>query len=592
MGRIPEEIIRQVIDRADIVDIISSYVPLKKSGRNFKALSPFRNEKTPSFVVSPEKQIFHCFSSGLGGNVVSFIMKMERMEFPEAVRFLAQKVGVVIPEENSAHSAADNIRNQIFAINEAAVQFYHEQLLTNKSHEAQSAREYLKKREISLETVRQFMLGFAPDKWDSLLNFLRQKDISFALMEKAGLVVARKSGEGFYDAFRNRIIFPILDTRAHCRAFGARTLEKDNPAKYINSSETPVYTKGHHLYGFHLARQAILDQNEVVVVEGYFDCIVPHQAGVRNVVASLGTALTIEQVRLLGRYTKNVVMLFDADAAGESAMLRSLDMLVAEGMNVRIARLTQGEDPDSYIRKFGADSFRKCLEEAQSVFEFKLNKLRQEYGDVNLEAKAKIVAEMVTTLAKFPNAVLREGYTEDLAKKLSIPVRAIHQEMQAALSKQETPRSVIVDSQPTENFQGSLRAVERNILKLVLSDNQYVAVTFEQVALDDFEDVRVRQIMAKIQELSRDQNELSVSALMSSLSDQSLQQIVSQLVAEEEPVRNDREKIYRDCMSRLKSDSLKRIRKQLLEQIRKAELSGNNVLLEELQNQFNQYIKL
>jgi DNA primase len=590
MGRIPEDIIRQVIERADIVDVVSAYIPLKKAGRNFKALSPFRTEKTPSFIVSPDKQIFHCFSSGNGGNVVTFVMKMEHMEFPEAVRFLAQRIGIEIPQESQAAQSADNIRQQIFTVNELAVQFYHEQLLTEKSVSAKTAREYLKQRDISLETVQKFRLGFALDKWDGLLNYLRAKSIPLSLMDKAGLIIPRKGGDGYFDCFRDRIIFPIFDTRSHCRAFGARSLDKDNPAKYINSPETPIYTKGHHLYGFNLARQAVTQQDQVVIVEGYIDCIMPQQSGVNNVVASLGTALTVEQVRLLGRYTKNIVMLFDADSAGQSAMLRSLDMLIEEGMDVRVANLAEGEDPDSYIRKFGIELFREKLQEANSLFEFKFNALKEKYGDKSIEGKAKIVAEMIPTIIKFSSAVLKEGYVQQLAKGLLIPDRAVWQEVEK-MPLEQTRKNSFQELAAASVIQESIRGVEKDILKLVLSDSEYVSPTKGSVALENFQDKRVRAIMTVIYELSDKGVEVSVSGLMQSLRDQALQQIVSELVAEDEGIPGDKDKMHRDYLNRLRTDRLKTTRKQLLDQIRDAELAGDQERLEQLKELFNQVLK-
>ena len=403
MGRIPEEIIAQVIDRCDIVETISSYIPLKRAGRSFKAVCPFHHEKTPSFIVNPDKQIFHCFGCGVGGNVVNFVMKQERMEFPEAIRFLAQKVNVTIPgdETPQAHHA-NNIRQAILRVNALAAAFFHKTLLSDKSPEAKNAREYLKDRGIDLNAVRVFQLGFAPRQWDALLIYLKQEGISLGLMEKAGLIIPRESGQGYYDRFRNRVVFPIFDTRAHCRAFGARALDNAEGAKYLNSPETIIYTKGHHLYGFHLAKQAIAEEDCVVIVEGYVDCLIPYQAGVRNIVASLGTALTVDQIRLLRRYTPRVVMLFDMDPAGEAAMMRSLDTLIEEGMEVRVATLAPGEDPDSFVRRQGVDDFRNRIAAAQTVFDYKLDVLTRRHGIQTPDGKAQIAAGCCRRYTDFP----------------------------------------------------------------------------------------------------------------------------------------------------------------------------------------------
>ena len=352
MGLIPDEIIAQVLDRCDIVELISEYVTLKKAGRNFKACCPFHHEKTPSFVVNRDKQIYHCFGCGAGGNVIGFLMSHDHMDFPSAVRHLAQKAGIAIPETSSdASSETMGVRDMVLKANELTVDFFHD-ILIKGQRGANSAQDYLKKRQVRLETAQKLKLGFAPDSWDGLITFLRSKNISLSIMEKAGLVIPREKSEGFYDRFRDRVIFPIFDLRGKCIAFGGRTMKAESGAKYMNSPETPVYAKREHLYGLHFAKQAIAQKDCAVVVEGYMDFLTPFQAGTENIVASLGTALTSEQIRLIRRYTRNVVMLYDADMAGQMATLRSLDLLVEEDMHVKIALLTSGEDPDSFIQKF------------------------------------------------------------------------------------------------------------------------------------------------------------------------------------------------------------------------------------------------
>ncbi len=323
MGLIAQEIITQILDRANIVEIIAGYIPLKQAGRNFKAPCPFHHEKTPSFVVNPDKQIFHCFGCGVGGNVVSFVMKQERMEFPEALRFLADKTGVEIPETEARNNPLAELRQQILKVNDVAAKFYHNNLLSDKSELAKSAREYLKNRGLGFDHASKFQLGLALDAWDGLLKVLREQNFSAGFLEKAGLLIAKNQGSGHYDRFRQRVIFPIFNARSEVVAFGARSMDKDNPAKYINSPETALYTKGQYLYGLNWAKDMIGRLDAVVVVEGYMDFITPFSAGVENVVASLGTALTVEQIRLIRRYTRNVVMLFDADPAGQAAMIRS-----------------------------------------------------------------------------------------------------------------------------------------------------------------------------------------------------------------------------------------------------------------------------
>lgn len=588
MPLIPEEIISQVKDRSDIVEIVSNYVTLKKAGRNFKGLSPFNHEKTPSFVVSPDKQIFHCFSSGIGGNVIVFIMQMERLNFPEAIRFLARKHGIEIPENYSENSGQRNNREIIFQINEIAASYYHDILLSDKSSAAAQAREYLKQRGLTLETVKKFKVGFALDQWDGLIQYLRPKNITLGVMEQAGLIIARDNKEGYYDRFRNRIIFPITDNQSRIRAFGARTQENTG-AKYINSPETEIYTKGDHLYGFDLAKSSITQNDFAVIVEGYMDCIMPQQAGYENIVASLGTALTQQQIRYLRRFTKNVIMLYDNDKAGEAAMIRSFDMLIEEGMDVRVASLMKDEDPDSYIRKFGIDSFRKKLSESLGLFDYKLQQLSIKHDPQTVEGKAKICDEMLPTINRYTHAVKQAGYISRLAERLDIPENVLGVELkklQEGLRKPVQPAVAL-----TKKSVVPARAVESSLLKLLLEEAEYIPATLREVNLEDFQDSKIRNIISRLFDLFDQGKTPNSSDLINSFDDQETIQLISSLVTEDQVIVGDKEKIYRDCVIRIKKDRGKSQRKELLEKIKAAEDAGDHNKLEILRQQFNQSIK-
>ncbi len=591
MGLIPEEIIAQTIDRCDIVETISSYIPLKRTGRNFKAACPFHHEKTPSFVVNPDKQIFHCFGCGVGGNVVNFIMKQERMEFPEAIRFLAQKVNIVIPSDQTpqAHHA-DNVRQAILKVNALAVAFFHKTLLSDKSVAAQNAREYLKDRGIDPDAARVFQLGFAPDRWDALLTHLKQEGIALGLMEKAGLIIPRENGQGYYDRFRNRIIFPIFDTRAHCRAFGARALDKAEGAKYLNSPETIIYTKGHHLYGFHLAKQAVSEEDRVIIVEGYVDCLIPYQAGVRNIVASLGTALTVDQIRLLRRYTPRVVMLFDMDPAGEAAMMRSLDTLIEEGVEVRVATLADGEDPDSFVRRYGVDNFRNCITAARTVFDYKLDVLTRRHGTQTAEGKAQIAAGMLPTIYRFTNELIKAEYLKRLARALDVPEDALAREYQKIGQTLSTTIAARIHEPPAVN-EARARAVERGLLKLMIEQEKWIPKIRQELTPDDFQDIKIRAAITRIFDYFENGKKIDTVNLINSFEDAAVSQMLTGIVTEEE-VAGDREKMYEDYISRIKHDQLKVRRQKILQQIQEAESAGNFARASELSQQFNQFIRL
>ncbi len=588
MGLIPDEIIQQVLDRNDIVATVAGYIPLKKAGRNFKALCPFHQEKTPSFVVNPDKQIFHCFGCSAGGNAIAFVMKQEHLEFPEAVESLARKVGIELPRERDPQAQVrNNLRQSLWDINELAASFFHEQLMASQTPSAKSARDYLKGRRVSPEMAKKFRLGFAPDGWEHLMNFLRGKGVSLGAMEKAGLIIPRESKEGFYDRFRNRITFPVFDVRNRCVAFGARTLEKEAGAKYINSPETAVYTKGQHLYGFNLSKDAVAQKDAVIVVEGYMDFMMPFAAGVENIVASSGTALTVEQIRLIHRYTENVVMLFDADQAGEAATVRSLDLLVEEGMNVRVATLTPGEDPDSFVSKFGPRTFAERIERASSLFDYKLEWLKGKFDGRSVEGKARIAREMLFTLVKFSNEIVRSGYLQRLSEALGVAQEALQAEMRKILATERSSAvSPVFPAPPQAN-----RAVETNILKLLLEEEGLIAETRSEVTLEHFQDERVRSVIDTIFVLFSNGKSVDVAFLLNSFQDERIKQMLSGLAAEELPESTDRKKIHRDCLNRLKENRVRSVRQELIEKIRQAEGAGDNERVSELTEQFNQIMK-
>ena len=596
MGLIPEEIIAQVIDRTDIVETIGAYVPLKRAGRNFKGSCPFHNEKTPSFIVNPDKQIFHCFGCDAGGNVIGFVMKHDALTFPEAVRMLARRANIDVPDIKGDGGQKQNLRQQIIDINALAAQFFHKNLLSDKGITAKKARAYLKDRNIELATAERFRLGYAPDRWDGLIEHLRSKNISLAQMEKAGLIVERENGQGYYDRFRNRIMFPIFDTQGHCRAFGARALGTSGgtdtvAAKYINSPETPIYVKGHHLYGFDLAKQAIVREDAVIIVEGYLDCLMPAQAGVANIVASLGTALTVEQIRLLRRYTKNIILLFDMDPAGESAMLRSLDTLIVEGMTVRVATLADGHDPDSFVRERGVEAFRERVEKAQPLFDYKLNVLFGRYDVRAIESKAKISGEMLQTIDKFDNAVLQAEYIKRLAGELSVSEQALVAELkkvrQMTGEKKTHGKSIV----PQTAVQEQIRVVESDILRLLIEEQSFIEVTKREIAPSDFKDNQIRQAISKIYDLFEQGKEINSVNLINSFEDPDMQHMIARVMAKEAVLIGDKRKIHSDYVNRMKKDRVKWMMKGLQQQICEVEKEGNAAQLEQLLKEFNRLAK-
>ena len=575
---IPEAVLNQIQDRLDIVEIISAYAPLKKSGRNFKAPCPFHHDKTPSFIVSPGKQIFHCFGCGVGGNVFGFLMKYEKNDFREVVQALADRAGIEIPKDRRSGLEEERFAEYAKA-NQWALDFYRNFLL--KESQAEKARAYLKKRGLLDVTTAAFGLGFAPADWDRFYEALRGR-VADPILEKLGLIIPKKGG-GYYDRFRDRLIFPILDTRGTCVAFGGRVLDDSLP-KYLNSPESDFYSKGRNLYGLYQAKKPIRDRDAVVIVEGYMDLIACHQAGVQHVAASLGTALTSEQVRLIKRNTKNVFILYDADKAGEMATLRGLELCLEEGLEVKIVRLPQGHDPDSFIKELGAEKFRQALEGAKSLFDYKLSLLKAQFDVRSVEGKVKIANEMVGLFSKVQNEILRSAWTKELAKELALSEEALLAEMQKHTSRQ---RPHPVESRAAVST--SVSMMEKLILGLMLDHERFLSKAREEVSLEDFQHPKAREIIKRI--LEDESREITPAKLINFYEqDPESTHIISLACAEVETL-TDKQKAFSDCVLRMKSSRIRNEREELQGRIAAAQRDGNKNRLTKLLYDFNQLNK-
>src|SRR6185369_5020043 len=406
--RFPQTFIDDLKRQADIVRIVGDYVTLKKTGANWSARCPFHKETKPSFSVNPSKEIFYCFGCQKGGSVFNFIMEIERVTFPEAIKIVAEKSGMPLPKmvDDGRFEARQRDSDQVIELNQWALTWWEDQL---QSKAARGVREYLKQRGIDDETAKTFQLGFAPDSWDALSTHLRQKGASQEQLEKSGLVVKKEEG-GSYDRFRGRLIFPVFDTFGKPIAFGGRTLDPEGEPKYLNSPETPAYTKGRHLYGLHLTRDEIRRQGFAILVEGYLDLIIPYQSGVRNVVASLGTALTPEQVKLLGRFARRVVVNYDGDRAGVQAAKRAIETVLAEDIEIKVLVLPDNADPDDFIRKNGVSEYNRRRGEAQPHIQFVID---QAVRDRNLNQpadKAVAVEETLPFVRAVRNRIQKREY--------------------------------------------------------------------------------------------------------------------------------------------------------------------------------------
>lgn len=430
-----DDIIDSVRSASDIVDVVGDYVRLKKRGSNYFGLCPFHSENTPSFSVNPGMGIFKCFGCGAGGDVFQFVMRVEGMSFPEAVRTLAEKAGVELPEEGDTDRERISETEAVYnALRFAARFFYHELTQTDDGGRALS---YLRERGFAKETITKFGLGYAPDEWDALLKAADAKHIDVDVLEQAGLVIERKDASGHYDRFRGRLIFPILSHVGKVLGFGGRILDatSDQP-KYINSPETRVYNKSRVLYGLYQAKHAVRKQEEVLIVEGYTDVIALHQAGIRNTVASSGTSLTRGQVKLLSRYAQRIVLVFDADAAGTGAAMRGIDVILPEGLTVYIVALPKGEDPDSFARRKDI-SMEAYLDEQRQDFVTFLHATAREEGRLDTpEGEAENMHAILEAIAKMPDPLMQETYLRRASDVLDLPEGRLH-EVLDGMSRQQ-----------------------------------------------------------------------------------------------------------------------------------------------------------
>ncbi len=582
----PDSVIDEIRDKCNIAEIISEYIPLKRAGRNFKALCPFHQEKTPSFMVSPDKGIFHCFGCSAGGNVFNFIMKYEGLEFPQVVRLLAEKTGVKLPA-TSMFVREQKDTQDIFQINEMACSWYQANL---KREQGQPALEYLKKRVHEAKIILTFRLGYAPAN-NGLLNFMRAKGIQDALLEKAGLILRKDNGP-YYDRFKQRLIFPIFDTRSRIIGFGGRVIDASLP-KYMNSPETSIYNKGSHLYGLNFAKEEIKREDFCIIVEGYTDLLTVYQNGIHNVAASLGTALTPQQIRLLRRYTHNAVMVFDADRAGELASLRSLDLLIEEDVNVKIVSLPKNEDPDSYLRKFGKKSFWQKITCASELFDYKLNLLTRSYDLDTVEGKVGIASHMLPTIHRMQNAIRRGAYVKRLAQEFSKGEKSLGEEWILAELKKVKKDFQYYTKESLAQAQtkiGLSRPAEEMLLKILLDDREAVEEIKRHLALEDFLDLRIREAMRIVFRLHAQGESSSVAKLITYLESEVGAQLISRISSSAWEFI-DRRRCLNDCIRRIKMDNLKGRLNKLQREIKLAQSWGHKEKIRELVSKYNGLIK-
>jgi DNA primase len=553
-GSFSQDFIESVRNAGDIVRLVSDYVPLKPAGSRLKGLCPFHEEKTPSFSVDPTRQLFYCFGCQTGGDIFKFVMLYEKVTFPEAVEFLAKRWGVPIPAKS--RPKVDGPAERLRRMNDAA-QAYFQSTLSDKKAGA-ACRRYVDARGIGEETASSLGLGYAPDAWEALRVHLLSRGFKAEDILTGGLALPRKRGDGAYDRFRDRLIFPIRNVNGRTVAFGGRAVGDSEP-KYINSPETPAYKKGEHLYGLDLAKEAIRKAGTAIVVEGYLDLAALLQAGFKNAVASLGTAFTAGQARLLARYCNRVVFSYDGDAAGAAATERSLDLLLERGFEVRVVELPGGMDPDDYIRNNDAEAYGRLLEEAPEYIEFLIRREARRADPRRIDSKVAGVNAVLPHLAKLTNAVERGEWASRLANALHIESDLVVQELRSAV---RTARPRI--RQPAADVRPPRDAEARLVTLLLQSEAERQRWVAGELDPADLEETRVSSIVRTIVDLAQRQAQVDCPALLDALTDENDRDLLTRIAFREEPEDGP---TADDCLAALRRQRLQREGKKLRREI-------------------------
>ena len=591
-GLIPQDVISQIKERVDIADVVSGHVTLSKTGQNFKGLCPFHHEKTPSFTVSQSKQIFYCFGCHEGGNVFAFLMKKEGMTFPEAVRELVRRAGVAIPVgSDSRLSQESGVRERLVKLNESAAAWFHRNLLD--PHLGKEAMTYLTGRGIARETVEAFGLGLSLPAWDGLIKSLTKEGYQPEELASAGLIKRKdqsnsrqQDAAGYYDQFRDRVMFPIRDLRKQVIGFGGRVLGDGMP-KYLNSPDTPLFSKGRLLYGLERARDAAARMATLIIVEGYFDHIALHQAGIQHVAATLGTALTPDHIEMIRRFVTNVVLLFDPDPAGVRAALRTLDLFSGSGIGVRVVSLPEGDDPDTFVRKHGAEFFLQLQERAPSLLDFAVEQSLQRAGSGTVEDRIRSVDEILRILQKTEHRIEKEECLRRVAERLGISQKRLIERYPELLPQEDRKGRGMKPAARTavdSPFKGSPE--ERDLVHFLLQ-GQLSAEHLRELDSEAFSLPVCRRIVEIAhRHVGDDGRVLQRELLDEALGDPECAAVTAEL-SMAEPHYDDVPAYVRGCLQTLARKRRERALEELISQLKAAEREGRAEDARQLNDQVN-----
>jgi len=550
------EIIDQIRQVASIVDIASQYTTLIKRGQKYVGLCPFHSEKTPSFTVDNDKQLYHCFGCGAGGDIFTLVMEKENLGFPEALRYLAKKYNIRLPDKKKFSSQKLKLEEMLYKISENALAFFKKNLFNTK--EGQKALGYLEKRKISEEIIQKLKIGYAMNSWDALLSYFQGKNISPGVLEKAGLVLRRQKKEGYYDRFRGRIIFPIFTETGKVVAFGGRTIIKAE-LKYLNSPDTLIYTKGKLLYGINFCKESIREKGEVILVEGYTDFLSLYQAGITNCAASLGTSLTTHQVSIARNFAPRMIISYDGDDAGTKASVRGISLCFERGVQIKVLTLPDGMDPDSFIRKSGVDKFKSLVQNSTGGLKFLINTLIRKTNLEIPEEKAKVVNHVLTEIEKIANPFIRSEYLKKTSEHLSI-----NEEDLRAMIRQKSKGG------ETET-KGYFLNAEKRLLQVLFENSSFTTTIFNNMNEQDFKGLKSEPILHALSQFFRNGKSPNFNELMKKI-DPSLRTLLSEILQEtrEKPTI---EKV-KDYIQALKKHAREKQSEEINAQISKLERSG------------------
>ena len=562
--RYSDEILEEVRQSNDIVEVVSQYVHLKRKGRSYFGLCPFHNEKSPSFSVSPDKQIFHCFGCGVGGNVITFISKIEGLSFKETIETLAERAKITLPLDNNTESIKEELKSKVFKVNAFAAEYYHKRLYETRSKDGQ---EYVKQRKLNQETLESYKIGFSGN-FDELYKELRKQGFQDEEILESGLVNKTDNGK-YIDRYRNRLMIPIFDVRNRVIGFGGRVLDDSKP-KYINSPENIVYSKGRHLFGLNVAKKS--DIKKILIVEGYMDVISLHQRGITNVVAALGTALTPQQGWLLRKNTEQVILGFDSDGAGQTAVIRAMEVMQNMGCDIRVLQMHGAKDPDEFILKYGSARFQKLLDEAISLIEFKVKTLKKNLNLENTSDKIKFLNEIANLISKIDNTMEQEIYIEKISNGYNISKDAIFGQVNKLQYSNKKDEKILEKNKPVvvkrekkeNNISSEIQRREKTIISIIINAPEMYQKIKEKIKLEDFKDEYNKEILSKIYEKCND-NDININSILNDFSEE-IQNKLTEIMTKDYGI-TDYNKAFEDILIKYQREKLEKQRDEILVKI-------------------------